>query len=98
MVEKVVQANFFHHFREKKTFLRNSWKKWKKLSPTFSPTQAVLEAQIVEKVGFTNNFQDFATKFMETIGFRAGSTAKTYVNGGVPYIYIYIYRVNNMIP
>ena len=60
MVEKVVQANFFHHFREKQNFLRNSWKKWKKLSkPTFSTTQAVLEAQIVEKVGFDNFFHFF---------------------------------------
>ena len=44
MVEKVA------HIFVKKNFLRNSWKKWKKLSwPTFSTTQAVLEAQIVEK-------------------------------------------------
>ena len=36
-------------------FLNNSWKKWKKLAwPTFSASQAVLEAQIVEKVGQAN--------------------------------------------
>ena len=51
-MEKVVQANLFHHFREK-NFLRNSWKKWKKLSwPTFFHVSSRLEAQIVEKVGF----------------------------------------------
>ena len=64
MVVKVVQANFFHHFREKK------WKKWKKLSwPTFSTTQAVLDAQIVEKVGFDNFFHflyEFLLKFLES--------------------------------
>ena len=39
----------------KKNFLTNSWKKWKKLSkPKFPTTQAVLEAQIVEKVGQAN--------------------------------------------
>ena len=39
MVEKVGQANFFHHFYDSKDFLRNSWKKWKKLAwPTFSTT------------------------------------------------------------
>ena len=60
MVEKVAKNNFFHHFRGKKNFLRNSWKKWKKLSkPTFSTSQAVLEAQIVEKVGFDNFFHHF---------------------------------------
>ena len=59
-MEKVVFDNFFHHFREKKNFLRNSWKKWKTLSkPTFSTTQAVLEAQIVEKVVFDNFFHHF---------------------------------------
>ena len=57
MVEQVVQANFFHHFRVK-NFLRK--KKWKKLSwPTFSTTQAILEAQIVEKVGQDNFYQFF---------------------------------------
>ena len=36
MVEKVGLDNFFHHFYDSKDFLRNSWKKWKKLSwPTF---------------------------------------------------------------
>ena len=55
MVEKVGQDNFFHHFYDSKNFLKNSWKKWKKLAwPTFSTTQAVLEAQIVEKVGQAN--------------------------------------------
>ena len=60
MVEKVVKNNFFHHFRKKKNFLRNLWKKWKKLSkPTFSTSQAVLEAQIVEKIVFDNFFHHF---------------------------------------
>ena len=46
---------FFHHFYDSKDFLDNSWKKWKKLAwPTFSTTQAVLEAQIEEKVGQAN--------------------------------------------
>ena len=59
MVARVVKNNFFHHFREKQ-ILRNSWKKWKKLSkPTFSTTQAVLEAQIVKKIGFDNFFHHF---------------------------------------
>ena len=54
-MEKVGFDNFFHHFYGSKDFLNNSWKKWKKLSkPTFSTTQAVLEAQIVEKVGQAN--------------------------------------------
>ena len=54
-MEKVVFDNFFYHFYDSKDFLRNSWKKWKKLSKTtFSTTQAVLEAQIVEKVGQAN--------------------------------------------
>ena len=40
-----------------KDFLNNSWKKWKKMSKTtFSATQAVLEAEIVEKVVFDNFF------------------------------------------
>ena len=44
----------------KKNFLRNSWKKSKKLSKTtYSTTQAVLEAQIVEKVVFDNFFHHF---------------------------------------
>ena len=68
-MEQVVQANFFHHFREK-NFLRNSWKKWKKLSwPTFSTTQAVLETQIVEKVGqdnFFHFFHEFLRKSLES--------------------------------
>ena len=69
MVEKVVKTNFFHHFREKKIFLRNSWKKWKQLSwPTFSTTQAVLEAQIVEKVGVDNPFPLFPRISEEVFG------------------------------
>ena len=59
-MEKVVFDNFFHQFYDSKDFLRNSWKKWKKLSkPTFSTTQAGLEAEIVEKVGFDNFFHHF---------------------------------------
>ena len=64
IVEKVVFDNFFHHFYDSKDFLNNSWNydskdflknSWKKLAwPTFSTTQAVLEAQIVEKVGQAN--------------------------------------------
>ena len=55
MVEKVVFDKFFYNFYDSKDFLNNSWKKWKKLSKTiFSTTQAVLEAQIVEKVVFDN--------------------------------------------
>ena len=69
MVEKAVKNNFFHHFREKKLPQKFVEKVEKLSKPTFSTTQAVLEAQIVSKI--------FATKFMETIGFRAGSTAKT---------------------
>ena len=54
-MEKVGQDNFFHHFYDSKDFLTNSWNKWKKLAwPTFSTIQAVLEAQIVEKVGQAN--------------------------------------------
>ena len=54
-MENVGQDNFFHHFYDSKDFLKNSWKKWKKLAwPTFSTTQAVLEAQIVENVGQDN--------------------------------------------
>ena len=53
-------VGLFHHFRGLKNFLRNSWKKWKKLAwPTFSTTQAVLEAQIVENVGQANFFDHF---------------------------------------
>ena len=59
-MEKVVFGNFFHHFYDSKDFLRNSWKKWKKmLKPTSSTTQPVLEAQIVEKVVFDNFFPPF---------------------------------------
>ena len=57
MVEKVGLANIVHHFHDSKNFLKNSWKKWNKLTwPTFSTTQAVLEAQIVENVGQANFF------------------------------------------
>ena len=70
-MEKVVQANFFHHFREK-NFLINSWKRWRQLSqPTFSTTQAVLDAQIVENIGFDNfvhlflRFERLPQKFVE---------------------------------
>ena len=59
-MEKVGFDNFFHHFYDSKDLLKNSWKKWKKLSkPTFSTTQAVLEAQIVENVGQDNFFHHF---------------------------------------
>ena len=34
VVEKVGFDNFFHHFYDSKDVLRNSWKKWKKLSKT----------------------------------------------------------------
>ena len=51
-MEKVVFDNFFHHFYDSKDFLKNSWKKF--AWPTFSTTQAVLDAQIVEKVGQAN--------------------------------------------
>ena len=70
MVEKVVKTNFFHdlglqnslrfHFFHK--FLRKSlesYKWWKKLSKTIFSTQAVLEAQIVEKIVFDNFFHFF---------------------------------------
>ena len=54
-MEKVVFDNFFYHFYDSRDFLKNSWKKWKKLAwPIFSTPQAVLEAQIVEKVGQAN--------------------------------------------
>ena len=60
VVEKVGFDNFFHHFYDSKDLLKNSLRKWKKLSkPTFSTTQAVLEAQIVEKVVFDNFFHHF---------------------------------------
>ena len=59
-VEKVGLANFFYHFYDSKDFLKNSWKWWKNLAwPTFSTTQAVLEAQIVENVGQANFFCHF---------------------------------------
>ena len=77
-MEKVGFDNFFHHFYDSKDFLKNSWKRWKKLSkPTFSTTQAVLEAQIVENVGCTNNFQDFCYQIHGNYWFQAGTTAKT---------------------
>ena len=56
MVEKVVQANFFHHFCEKK--LPQKFVEKVGLA-NISTTQAVLEAQIVEKVGFDNFFHFF---------------------------------------
>ena len=37
-VETVVFDNSFHHFYDSKDFLRNSWKKWKKLSQTTCST------------------------------------------------------------
>ena len=59
-MENVGFDNFFHHFYDSKDFLRYSSKKWKKLAwPTFSTTQAVLEAQIVENVGRANFFHHF---------------------------------------
>ena len=63
MVEKVVKNNFFHHFREKNLPQKFVEKVEKKVSnTTFSLTQAVLEAQIVEKVVF-DNFSTFSTNF-----------------------------------
>ena len=59
MVEKVVQANFFHHFREKKLSQKFVEKVEKVVKTNFSTTQAVLEAQIVEKVSFDNFFHHF---------------------------------------
>ena len=60
MVEKIGLDNFFHHVYDSKDFLRNSWKKWKKLAwPIFSTTQAVLEVQIVEKLGQDNFLHHF---------------------------------------
>ena len=54
---KIVFDNFFHQFLIPKT---SSTIRWNKLSkPTFSTTQAVLEAQIVEKVVFDNFFHHF---------------------------------------
>ena len=77
-MEKVGFDKFFHHFYDSKDLLHNSWKTWKKLSkPTFSTTQAVLEAQSWKMLVLPIMSKIFGTKFMETIGFRAGSTAKT---------------------
>ena len=59
MVEKVVQANFFHHFCEKKLPQKFVEKVEKVGLANISTTQAVLEAQIVEKVGFDNFFHFF---------------------------------------
>ena len=54
MVEKGVIANFFHHFREQKTSSEIRGKSGKSCqNQLFSTIQAVLEAQIVEKVGLT---------------------------------------------
>ena len=53
--KKLVLTTFSTISMIPKDFLNNSCKKWKKLAwPTFSATQAVLEAQIVEKVGQAN--------------------------------------------
>ena len=60
MVEKVVFDNFFHHFYDSKDFLRNSWKKWKKLlKTTFSTIGPPKRLEVVEKVGFDNFFHHF---------------------------------------
>ena len=90
-MEKVVFDNFFHHYYDSKDFLNNSWKKWKKLSkPTFSTTQAGLEAQIVEKVGFTNNFQDFCYQVHGNYWFQGRKHSKNLGQwGGTIYIYVY---------
>ena len=82
--KKLVLTTFFHHFHDSKDFLINSWKKWKKLAwPTFSTTQAVLEARIVENVGQSN----FSTMSMipktssEIAGKLAGSRFSRVIHG-----------------
>ena len=62
----MVKNNFFHHFREQKTAseIRISGKSCQ--NQYFCTTQAVLEAQIVEKVVFDNfhNFFHFFHEFL----------------------------------
>ena len=57
IVEKVGQANFFHHFHDSKDFFRNLWEKWKKLAwPTFSTIWASKTACVVDNLVQANFF------------------------------------------
>ena len=70
MVEKVVQAIFSHHFREQKAPSEIRGESGKNCqNQIFSTTQAVLEAQIVEKIGFDiffHFFHEFLRKSLES--------------------------------
>ena len=62
-METISKTNNFHYF----------W--WLEAS---KPSEAIAPEimEIMETVGFTNISKIFATKLMETSGFRAGSTAE----------------------
>ena len=54
-------------------------------------TQAVVEAQIVEKVGFTNNLQDFWYQIHGNYWFQGRKHSKNLGQGGGYHMYIYMY-------